>query len=131
MQELGCVEQQKAAVPSLESFLSDNNLNLANGVLDNIVAYFVSFRQQFSKYFPGTAEVNSWMRNSISIKASDMSEDFTVVQQESLIELSCDETLKSPFRNQTWLDFWTQLPSKYFRESHALSFSICDKHVEC
>lgn len=113
-------------VPSLESFLSDNNLNLTNGVIDNIVTYFVSFRQQFSKYFPGRAEVNSWMRNPFNIKASDMSEDFTVVQQESLIELSCDETLRSAFRNQTWLDFWIQLPSKSLRQSHVLSFSICD-----
>ncbi|XP_035277215.1 zinc finger BED domain-containing protein 5 [Anguilla anguilla] len=52
-----------SAFPALESFLSDNDLTLDDGVRDNIVAHLVSLRQQFREYFPATAKANNWMRS--------------------------------------------------------------------
>ncbi|MBN3307259.1 ZBED5 protein, partial [Amia calva] len=98
--------------PALQSFLSGNDLTLDDGVRD-IVAHLVSLRQQFHEYFPVTAETNNWMRNPFIIETSEMSKDVTVGEQESLIQLSCDETLKSAFRSHSSLDFWIQQHSEY------------------
>ncbi|XP_071328854.1 zinc finger BED domain-containing protein 5-like [Trachinotus anak] len=102
-----------SAFPALESFLTDNDLQLDDGVRDNIAAHLVSLRQQFREYFPTTPEVNNWMRNPFSIETSEMPKDFTVCEQERLIELSCDETLKSGFKKQSLLDFWIQQHREY------------------
>ena len=53
------------------------------------------------------------MRNPFSIETSEMPKDFTVGEQESLIELSCDETLKSAFRRQSLINFWIKQHSEY------------------
>ncbi|XP_059362102.1 zinc finger BED domain-containing protein 5 [Carassius carassius] len=105
-----------SAFPALESFLSDNDLTLDGRLRDNITAHLVSLRQQFLDYFPvmPEAEASRWMRNPFSINTSQMaSQDLTVGEQESLIELSCDETLKVAFRTQTLLDFWIKQHSEY------------------
>ncbi|KAJ8333633.1 hypothetical protein SKAU_G00416410 [Synaphobranchus kaupii] len=95
-----------SAFPALESFLSDNELTLDDGVRDNMVAHLVSLRQQFRQYFPVMTKANSWMRSPFSMETSELPKDLTVAEQESLIELSCDETLKPAFRKQSLLDFW-------------------------
>ena len=46
------------------------------------------------KYYSLMADENNWMRNPLSIETSEMPEDFTVGQQETLTELSCDKGLK-------------------------------------
>lgn len=105
-----------SAFPALESFLSDNELMLEDGIKENIAAHLVSLREQFRDYFPvmHEAEASSWMRNPFSIDTSQMaSEDLTVGEQESLIEFSCDETLKAAFKKQTLLDFWIKQHSEY------------------
>lgn len=106
-----------SAFPALESFLSDNDLTLDDGIRENIAAHLVSLRQQFLDYFPvmPEAEACSWMRNPFSIDISQMSssENLTVAEQESLIDLSCDESLKAAFRKQTLLDFWIKQHSEY------------------
>lgn len=105
-----------SAFPALESFMSDNDLTLDGRLRENITAHLVSLRQQFLDYFPvmPEAKASSWMRNPFSIDTSQMaSQDLTVGEQESLIELSCDETLKAAFRKQTLLDFWIKQHSEY------------------
>ena len=85
-----------SAFPNLETFLSDNDLRLADQVRDNIAEHLKSLRQPFV------------------IKASDvLEENLSALEQELLIELSCDDTLKSTFRGQTLLDFWMQRRSEY------------------
>ncbi|KAK1904161.1 Zinc finger BED domain containing protein 5 [Dissostichus eleginoides] len=106
-----------SAFPALESFLSENELTLDDGVRDNMVAHLVSLRQQFRQYFPVMTEDNSWMRSPFSMEASGLPKNLTVAEQESLIELSCDETLKPAFRKQSLVDFWI----KQHREYPALS----------
>lgn len=89
---------------------------LEDGIKENIAAHLVSLREQFCDYFPvmHEAEASSWMRNPFSIDTSQMaSEDLTVGEQESLIELSCDETLKAAFKKQTLLDFWIKQHCEY------------------
>ncbi|KAK1901737.1 Zinc finger BED domain containing protein 5 [Dissostichus eleginoides] len=106
-----------SAFPALESFLSENELTLDDGVRDNMVAHLVSLRQQFRQYFPVMTEDNSWMRSPFSMEASGLPKNLTVAEQESVIELSCDETLKPAFRKQSLVDFWI----KQHREYPALS----------
>ncbi|XP_034069815.1 zinc finger BED domain-containing protein 5-like [Gymnodraco acuticeps] len=106
-----------SAFPALESFLSENELTLDEGVRDNMVAHLVSLRQQFRQYFPVMTEDNSWMRSPFSMEASGLPSNLTVAEQESLIQLSCDETLKPAFRKQSLVDFWI----KQHREYPALS----------
>ncbi len=54
-----------SAFPALESFLSDNELMLEDGIKENIATHLVSLREQFRDYFPvmHEAEASSWMRN--------------------------------------------------------------------
>ncbi|XP_073689549.1 zinc finger BED domain-containing protein 5-like [Garra rufa] len=104
------------AFPALESFLSENDLMLEDGVRENIAAHLTSLRQQFCKYFPGMHKdgAGSWMRNPFTIDIAHMaSGDLTAVEQESLIELSCDETLKASFKENILLDFWIKQYSEY------------------
>ena len=103
-----------SAFPNLETFLSDNDLRLADQVRDNIAEHLKSLRQQFAEYFPAIAQGNTWMRDPFVIKASDvLEENLSALEQELLIELSCDDTLKSTFRGQTLLNFWMQRRSEY------------------
>ena len=102
-----------SAFPALESFMSENKLALDDGVRDNIVAHIVSLRQQFRNYYPVSAEVNNWMRNPFTVEVTDMPEDFSTGEQESILELSCDETLKSDFKRISLLDFWIQRHGEY------------------
>ncbi len=97
-----------SALPALESFLSDNDLQLDDRVRDNIATHLASLRQKFRECFPMTPEVNNWMRNPFIIETSEIPKDFTICEQESLIELSCDKTLKTRFKKQSLLDFWIQ-----------------------
>ena len=103
-----------SAFPNLETFLSDNDLRLADQVRDNIAEHLKSLRQQFAEYFPAIVQGNTWMRNPFVVKAHDvLEENLSALEQELLIELSCDETLKSTFRGQTLLDFWMQRRGEY------------------
>lgn len=77
-----------SAFPALKRFMSDNDLNLADRVRDNIVAYLVSLRQWLQEYFPVMPESNNWIRNPFVSIISDITKDFTVGEQESLIKLS-------------------------------------------
>ncbi|QQP49296.1 Uncharacterized protein FKW44_009911, partial [Caligus rogercresseyi] len=94
-------------------FLSDNELQLDDRVRENIIAHLVSLRQQLREYFPVTPKEKNWMRNPFNIETSDMPTDLTAAEQESLIELSCDGTLKCNFKKQSLLDFWIQQHGEY------------------
>ena len=82
-------------------------------VRNTITVHSVSRKQQFRQYFAVTAEAKNWMRNSFSVKTSEMPEDFTVGEQESLTELSCDETLTSVFRSRRCWTFGNGNTSEY------------------
>lgn len=99
--------------PSLESFLSENDLQLDDSVRDNILAHVTSLRQQLREYFPVEPKGKNWIRNPFNIETSDMPTELNTAEQESLIELSCDETLKSDFKKQSLLDFWIQQHAEY------------------
>ena len=77
--------------------MSENKLTLDDGVRDNIVAEIVSLRQQFREYYPVSTEDNNWMRDPFNVEVIYMPADFSIGEQESLLELSCDETLMSDF----------------------------------
>lgn len=105
-----------SAFPALESFLSENDLMLEDGVRENIAAHLASLRQQFYNYFQGMHKdgAGSWMRNPFTIDITHMaSGDLTAVEQESLIELSCEETLKASFKEHTLMDFWIKQCTEY------------------
>ena len=99
--------------PVLESFMSENKLILDDGVRDNIAAHIVSLRQQFRDYYPVSTEDNNWMRNPFTVEVIELPGDFSIGEQESLLELSCDETLKSDFKRISLLDFWIQRHGEY------------------
>ena len=63
-------------------------------VSEAVKVHGVSLGQQLRKYVSVTAKENNWMRNSLSIGSSEMPEDFTVGELESLTELSCNKTFK-------------------------------------
>lgn len=89
-----------SAFPALESFLSENDLMLEDGVKENIAAHLASLRQQFYNYLPGMHkdEAGSWMRNPFTNDITNMASwDLTTGEQESLTELSCEELLKASF----------------------------------
>lgn len=71
-----------SALPALESFLSDNDLQLVDSVRDSIIAHLISLRQQLREYFPVTPKENNWMRNPFNIETLDMHTNFTVGEQE-------------------------------------------------
>lgn len=83
---------------------------LEDGVRENIATYLASLRQQFCNYFPGMHKdgAGSWMRNPFTIDIPYIaSGDLTAGEQKSLIELSCEETLKASFNVHTLLLFAT------------------------
>lgn len=102
-----------SAFPSLESFLSENDLQLDDSVRDNILAHVTSLRQQLREYFPVASKEKNWIRNPFNVETTDMPTDLTMAEQESLIELSCDETLISNFKKLPLLDFWIQQHGEY------------------
>ncbi len=64
------------------------------------------------RIFPCDGWSDNWMRNLFSNETSDMPDNVTVGEQESLIEVSF-ETLKSAFKKHSLLDFWIQQQGKY------------------
>lgn len=67
------------------------------------------------------SKVTNWIRKPFGIEVAEIPKDFTVCEQENLIELSSDEMLKSGFKKQLLLHFWIQ----QCREYSALSDHSC------
>lgn len=98
--------------------------------LEPILSLFMFFR----KYFPKMEDEILWIRNPFEedyLKTLKMSSS----EEESLIELSCDQTLKSFFKTTPLVPFWIKLRQEYpaiakIALKHLMGFSttyLCER----
>jgi zinc finger BED domain-containing protein 5/7/8/9 len=101
-----CVEKQDfTPFPCLSSLLQETEFTMDNEVSENMKKHMVDMRQQLTKYFPENDhnEQNDWIHDPFK---NDIALHLPNVDQEKLLELSCDSTLKSEFKSRLLIEFW-------------------------
>ncbi|CAK1586376.1 unnamed protein product [Parnassius mnemosyne] len=72
--------------------------------------------EYFENYFPENLEQYDWVRN---IFQSTSSSTISRKEEEQLIELSCDSSLKLQYDKDKLLEFWNSVSHKYRAISYA------------
>ena len=118
------VEQfQVTAFQSLQTFLTENELQLHPDLVEDIKRHCSQLILNFRSYFPEKVDDKSWIRNPFSEVA--LPADFSVQERDQIIELSCDGGLKSEFKNDLLSDFWLKRRAEYgLISDRALKFLI-------
>ena len=118
------VEQfQVVAFQSLQTFLTDNELQVHPDLVEDIKEHCSQLILNFRFYFPEQLDDKIWIRNPFS--EIELPLDFSVQERDQFIELSCDNGLKSEFNKDLLSDFWLKRRAEYgLISDRALKFLI-------
>lgn len=106
-----CVKDNDiGAFPSLQDFLCENELRLADSVRCDIRKHLGELAAQLCKYFPETDDHDTWIRNPFS---SANTCQLPMLERESLIEISTNGSVRIEFGQKTLTDFWISLRAEY------------------
>lgn len=99
----------------LDDFLDEHNIS-KDDLKPIICEHIDGLIGQFRNYFPEKASADNWIRNPFVI---DTIAVLPLTQQEGLIDISCDESLKASFTGQPLAKFWISVRSEYPELSNA------------
>ena len=101
-------------LPTLDKFLKDNDLPFNNTIKKDNEDHLQEMHQQFSVYFPeGMLNDSQWVRNPFILDSKALPFNLLPKEQEQLLELSCDGTLKSEYKASSLIDFWIHAMNEY------------------
>lgn len=93
----------------LTGFLNESNMAIDNLAAD-IFEHLSAMSDYFDRYFPTDNSADyDWIRNPFSCQLTDL----TGKEEEQLIELSSDRSLKLKFQEQTLTSFWCNVRNEY------------------
>lgn len=79
-----------------------------------IVLHLSQLSDELKRYFPDIDNAqDGWIRNPFAVTNESIISSLTIKQQESLIEMSADETLQADFKTMSLIDFWAARQSEY------------------
>lgn len=97
--------------PLLHQFLTSNEISLSCNLKSLFEDHLSQLIKWFEKYFEAdNIEKFTWIQDPFRAKAPS---GFTSTEEESLIELSCDTTLKLKFVSMELSDFWISVKEEY------------------
>ena len=96
--------------PTLDEFLTENELNW-DDTKKEITLHLQALSAHFNKYFPDQHSWNQydWVRNPFIESTVSLSSN----QQDALLDLSSDRTLKTLFDSNTLPEFWLSVETEY------------------
>ncbi|XP_063813110.1 SCAN domain-containing protein 3-like [Pseudophryne corroboree] len=96
--------------PMLYQFVTSNDVCLTHELKSVFDQHLTNLSDWFEKYFPENMEKFVWIQDPFSTRAPM---EFTSVEEEKLIELSCDKTLKVKFSSIGLEEFWISIKDEY------------------
>lgn len=72
-----------------------------------------ALKSQMQDYFPGISKQQSWVQYPFANHTEDVIAGLTYKEQDSLVDLSCDSSLKLIFSEKTLTQFWLHVSSEY------------------
>lgn len=96
--------------PTLERFLLETNSTISQELLSSIKCHCQMLAEGFEGYFREDYTEQNWIRNPF---IDLVPETLTMEEKESLIELSCDGTLKAEYNNFELNEFWLRRRTEY------------------
>jgi hypothetical protein len=108
--------------PQLKRFLEENKVQLTIDLKFMFTDHLSLMKSHFEKYFPEDFEQHNWIRNHFRAESPP---SFTTTEQEQLIDLSSDSTLRTRFPSLSLPGFWSSVKREYSEIScKALRVSI-------
>ncbi|XP_067131393.1 zinc finger BED domain-containing protein 5-like [Centruroides vittatus] len=96
--------------PLLHQFVTSNEINLSCNIKSIFVDHLSELIKKFEKYFEADIDKFTWIQDPFRAKTPS---EFTSLEEESLIDLSCDNTLKLKFGSMELSDFWISVKEEY------------------
>ncbi|XP_025407445.1 zinc finger BED domain-containing protein 5-like [Sipha flava] len=94
----------------LKSFLEDNDLELPMSSLNIISDHLMTLKNHFEKYFPEDIVQYNWIKDPFS---ENPLPNFTTTEEEQLIDISSDSSLRMKFSSFSLLEFWSSIKDEY------------------
>ncbi|XP_025412554.1 zinc finger BED domain-containing protein 5-like [Sipha flava] len=94
----------------LKSFLEDNDLELPMSSLNIISDHLMTLKNHFEKYFPEDIVQYNWINDPFS---ENPLLNFTTTEEEQLIDISSDSSLRMKFSSFSLLEFWSSIKDEY------------------
>ncbi|XP_046977632.1 zinc finger BED domain-containing protein 5-like [Vanessa cardui] len=129
------IKQNYNHFPTLAAFLeSSGEATLSTQVQDEMIKHLRTLRSSFRNYFPVPDKNKTWIVDPFNTDVTDII-GLTTVQENQLIEISCDSALKRTFKEFSLSSFWLNVKKDYKEISeealkHLLLFSttyLCEK----
>lgn len=98
------------SLPILERFLLENEIEINFEVINNISCHCQMLVQSFEEYFKEDYSEYLWIRDPF---LESPPESLSLADKEALIELSCDSSLQTEFKNIGLCEFWLNRESEY------------------
>ena len=98
--------------PRLYDFLGTSEENISEEIKSLFIQHLQGLKISFKDYFPPHDGNNKWIRDPFHVTVKDVKE-LTAREENSLIELSCDTSLRSRFSRYNLSDFWLLLKNEY------------------
>jgi hypothetical protein len=97
--------------PELHKYAASNKLVVSQDLLSLSTEHLSKLIAWFAKYFAEeNVEKFAWIQNPFHAQAPP---EFTSQEEESLIELSCDNSLKTKFACSDLVEFWITFKNEY------------------
>ncbi|XP_045483145.1 zinc finger BED domain-containing protein 5-like [Harmonia axyridis] len=97
--------------PQLYKYAASNELVVSQDLMVLFAGHLSKLTEWFSKYFGhDDVEKFAWIRDPFHAQAPP---GFTSQDEESLIELSCDSSLKTRFTSSDLVEFWLSIQNEY------------------
>jgi hypothetical protein len=95
----------------LQQFVISNGADFSQGMKSIFEEHLAQLITWFEKYFQNdNIDKFAWIQDPFNATAPS---EFTVTEEENLIELSCDNTLKTTFSTMEITEFWMSEKDKY------------------
>ncbi|KAL1268680.1 hypothetical protein QQF64_034043 [Cirrhinus molitorella] len=72
-----------------------------------------ALKSQMQNYFPDISKQHSWIQHPFANHTEDVIAGLTNKEQDSLVDLSCDSSLKLIFSEKTLNQFWLHVSNEY------------------
>jgi hypothetical protein len=103
---------QVSSFPFLDSFISENKIQLNPELAANIKVHCGNLIADFKEYFPENLTSEFRIRDPFSIEDT-LPESLTTNEKDELIELSCDGSLQQMFKKMDLTEFWLARRKEY------------------
>ncbi len=101
----------KDCFPVLQQYMVCSGNNVSHSMLTLFTEHLSQLTDWFAKYFPeDQTEKFAWIQDPFHVEAP---KEFTSQEEETLIELSCDKSLKAKFACLDLTEFWISIKNEY------------------